>query len=65
MKVQVWLVAYSHRGGMGRFFNRRTDGLPPSIKDIESMEKKLSDNRDIDPIIISVSQIADDDATDN
>lgn len=57
---QVYLIGYSHNRGTGRTFNFRNDGQPPSIQDIESMEKKISEKNGLDGLCItSVSRIAD------
>lgn len=59
---QVYLIGYTHAAGVGRIFNYRTDGLPPSFWDIEDMEKKLELRHNCGKIIItSVSRLADSD----
>lgn len=63
---QVYLIGYIHSRGAGRTFNYRNDGNPPSVHDIESMEKKITQNNGIDGVCItSVSRLADENGTSN
>lgn len=62
MSAQVWLMGYSHPRGFGRAFNYRTDNLPPSETDIESMEIRIAAGNGLGQVtIISVSRLADSD----
>lgn len=57
---QVYLIAYSHSRGTGRTFNYRTDEQPPSVDDIESVEKKISEGNGCSGVCVTgVYRLAD------
>lgn len=57
---QVYLITYSHSRGTGRTCNYRQDGLPPSIENIESIERKIADRNCISGVCVTgVFRLAD------
>lgn len=57
---QVYLISYSHSQGAGRTFNYRQDGFPPSVENIESIERKITDrNLLLNVCVTGVSRLAD------
>jgi len=50
---QVYLVAYSHSRGIGRTFNYRNDNQPPSVNDIESIERKISEKNGVNGVCVT------------